>query len=483
MHYCIDAKFAKVSRMASAHAKTTRAGKIVRTLVMGLWLPAIFLAGLLFSFLPAFHHPTPHHVKVAVAAPPATTAQLQHQLDTAIPGGFTLQPVDSAAEARAAVLNNDAVAAFAPAAHHPQLYGAKADGAAMESIIRQVLTSGTQKAGTTVDFHELVPTRPGDALGTSPFYLLMACTLPAYFLVVTMQRAVGFSRRAHVATMLGGGTVTALACYLTGAYGMDAIPQHPLALLYLFLLTQSVSLTSYGLVSFLGPFFPGASVTLFIMLSVPSSGLTVPVDLLPDFFRFLHPVLPMGNAADALRNVDYFDDQQLGRPTAVLCAWIALGAALIVLGYVKRLRQIVREAQAGITEYVPAPPAEDPTVEPPEPVALPPHRHQFGEQPPMLTGRVSGPVGEPLPGVTITVTDPHGRQLLHTRTDQNGEYAATGFDHGFAVVVAGALGRQPVATRLLLDTATPLNQDFILMPLRGDVPGHTSRHRATTIAP
>jgi hypothetical protein len=451
----------------------------MRTLVMGLWLPAIFLAGLLFSFLLAFHHPTPHHIKVAVAAPPATTARLQHQLDTAVPGGFTLQPVDSAAEARSAVLNNDAVAAFAPAPHHPQLYGAKADGAAMESIIRQVFTSAAQNAGATLDFHELVPTRQGDTLGTSPFYLLMACTLPAYFLVVTMQRAVGFSRRAHVATMIGGGTVTALACDLTGAYGMDAIPQHPLALLYLFLLTQSVSLTSYGLVSFLGPFFPGASVTLFIMLSVPSSGLTVPVDLLPGFFRFLHPVLPMGNAADALRNVDYFDGQQLGRPTAVLCAWIVLGAALIVLGYLKRLRQLVREARAGMTEYVPAPPAEDPTVELPEPVALPPRRHHFGEQPPMLTGRVSGPIGEPLPGVAITVIDPHGRRLLHTRTDQNGEYAATGFNDGLAIVLASAPGRQPEATRLLLNTATLLNQDFILTPLQQDVPRYTSRHHAT----
>ena len=43
----------------------------------------------------------------------------------------------------------------------------------------------------------------------------MACTLPACFLVVTMQRAVGFSRRAQVLT--AGGGVTALACYLTGA--------------------------------------------------------------------------------------------------------------------------------------------------------------------------------------------------------------------------------------------------------------------------
>ncbi|MCO6006915.1 carboxypeptidase regulatory-like domain-containing protein [Actinoallomurus purpureus] len=462
--------------MASAHAKTTRAGGTVRTLVMGLWLPAIFLAGLLYSFLPAFHHPTPHHIKVAVAASPAMTAQLQQQLDTAIPDGFTLQSVDSAAEARSAVLNNDAVAAFAPTPHHPQLYAAKADGAPMESIIRQVFTSAAQKTGATLDFQELVPTRPGDTLGTSPFYLLMACTLPAYFLVAAMQRAVGFNRRKHVATIVGGGAVAALACYFTAAYGMDAIPQHPLALLYLFLLTQSVSLTTYGLVAFLGPLFPGAAVTLFIMLSVPSSGLTVSVDLLPGFFRFLHPVLPMGNAADALRNVNYFDDQQLGRPTAVLCAWIAFGAALIVLGYVKQLRQLVREAQAGITEYVPMPPAEDPTAELPEPVALPPRRQHFGEQPPMLTGRVSGPAGEPLPGITITVTDSHGRQLLHTRTDQNGEYAATGFHEGFAVVVAGAPGRQPTATRLLLDTAAPVNQDFILTPLRRDVAGQTSSH-------
>ncbi|MEV5755026.1 DUF3533 domain-containing protein [Actinoallomurus sp. NPDC052308] len=119
------------------------------------------------------------------------------------------------------------------------------------------------------------------------------------------------------------------------------------------------------------PVAAGAAVTLFIMLSVPSSGLTVPVDLLRGFFRFLHPVLPMGNAADALRDVDYFDDRQLGRPTAVLCAWIAAGAALIVLGYVKQLRRLVREARAGMAENVPVPPAEDPTVELPEPVALP----------------------------------------------------------------------------------------------------------------
>jgi hypothetical protein len=99
----------------------------------------------------------------------------------------------------------------------------------------------------------------------------------------------------------------------------------------------------------------------------------------------------------------------------------------------------------------------------------------------MLTGTVTGSVGEPLRGVTITVTDPHGRQLLHTRTDQHGEYAATGFHDGFAVILAGAPGRQPVATRLLLSTATPVNQDFVLMPHQQTIPGRTDGHR--TIAP
>ncbi|GGO02996.1 hypothetical protein GCM10011574_12360 [Microbispora bryophytorum] len=170
----------------------------------------------------------------------------------------------------------------------------------METIIRQAFTSAAQKPGATVAFNERVSTRPGDSLGISPLYLLMGCTLPVYFLVIAMQRAVGFSRRAHMATMVGG---AALACYFTSAYGMDAIPPHPLALLYLFLLTQAVAPTSYGFVPFLGPFFPGAAVTLFILLGVSSSGCSVPVDLLPGFFRFLHPVLPMGNAADALRDV------------------------------------------------------------------------------------------------------------------------------------------------------------------------------------
>jgi hypothetical protein len=323
---------------------------------------------------------------------------------------------------------------------------------------------------------------PEDAVGTSPLYLVLAGVVPAYFMVVTMQRAVGFGRRAHVATIIGWGAATAAVSYLVAACAVHVIPQHPLDLLYLFLLTQAVSLTSYGLVPFFGGFFPGIAVTLFVLLGVPSSGAAVSVELVPGFFSFLHPILPMGNGIDALRSVGYFGNSQLLRPTAVLCAWIAAGVTLIVLGYLKQQRHLAHGAHQLTTGPVLEPPAEDPTMSLPQPVALPPRQHRFGVEKPMLTGRVTDQSGRPLPGAAVTVIDPHGDQLVRTRTDRNGEYAATGFSDVIALVVASMPGRQAAAAQLLLSSITPVNQDLVLgaqLPGIRNPDGSEPRGRAT----
>ncbi|GII34745.1 carboxypeptidase regulatory-like domain-containing protein [Planotetraspora mira] len=469
--------------MTQGQIDRKRVGEAARTLAMGLWLPALFLAGLLFSYLPAFHHPVPHHISIAVAASPADTARLQHELDVAAPGGFTLRPTADAAGARAAVLNHSAVAAYVPVGDHPLLYGAKADGAALETVVRQTFDTVAGRAGDTLAFRELVPTVPGDASGSSLLYVVLACVVAAYFMVITMQRAVGFGRWAHVATSIGWGVVTAAISYLAAAYVVQVIPPNPLALLYLFLLTQAVSLTAYGLVPFFGWFFPGVAITLFVLLSVPSSGGAVPVQLVPGFFGSLHPILPMGNAADAMRSICYFGSNQLLRPTVVLCAWIAAGVTLILLGYLKQQRRLAHEAaDQTMTEYVPGPPAEDPTVLLPEPVALAPHHHHFGDEEPILTGRVTDPSGQPLPGATITVIGPHGRQLVRTRTDRNGEYAATGFSEVVAVVIAIMPGRPAAVVQLRLDPAAPVNQDIVLgaqLPETREPDGSGPRGRVT----
>ena len=80
----------------------------------------------------------------------------------------------------------------------------------------------------------------------------------------------------------------------------------------------------------------------------------------------------------------------------------------------------------------------------------------------MLTGRVTDPSGQPLRDAAIMVTDLRGRQFVRTRADRNGEYAATGFSDEAAVVLATMPGRQSGAAQLLLSSAAPVNQDFVL---------------------
>jgi hypothetical protein len=437
--------------------------QVLRTLVTGLWLAALFLVGLLIFYLPAFHHPTPSHIKIAVAASPADAARLQHEVDEVMPGGYILRAAADAAAARSAVLNLSATAAYVPDRHHPLLYGAKADGASLEMTIRDTFAAVAGRTDGTLVYRELVPTVPGDATGTSPLYLVLACIVPAYFMVVGMQRAVGFGLWAHLGTIVGWGAAAAVVAYLVTAYAVQAIPQHPLDLLYLFLLTQAVSLPSYGLVPFAGPFLPLIAIPLFILLGVPTSGAAVPVQLVPGLFGFFHPILPMGNGIDSLRSIDYFGDNQLLRPTAVLCAWIVAGAALILLGRLKQRRRTEQEAaEQPMTEPVPEPSEEGPAVDVPEPIALIPHQRRLGDEEPTLTGRVTDQLGQPLPDAAVTVTDLRGRQLVRTRTDQNGEYAATGFADDVAVVLATMPGRQSAVAQVLLSSSASVNQDFTL---------------------
>ncbi|MFD9209179.1 carboxypeptidase regulatory-like domain-containing protein [Streptomyces sioyaensis] len=454
--------------MAHAHRtpvlsqRRTSLAPTARTLAENLWLPALFLAGLLFSYLVAFHHPAPHHIKVAVAASRQSTAQLQEGLDRVTPGAFDLVPVGTLRDAVSAVTHQDAVAALEPQGNSFQLYGAKAYGATLEPLLQNAFTGAAQHAGKTLNFHELVATLPGDAFGTTGTYAALACTLPCYFVVVGMQRAVGFNRRRQCLTFLGCGIVTAGLTYVFSVYGLQALPEHPLLLLHLFLLTQAVALTAYGLVPFFGRFFPGVAATLFMLLGMPSSGGMVPVAMVPEFFRFLHPILPLGNAVDALRSVAYLDHTKLARPTLALAGWAVGGLVLILLGWVKqrwKLRAQEAQDEASIQQTAPV---DDPSMELPAPTSLTPHHHHFGEQEPLLVGRVVDDFGFPVAGAVLTVTTGHGRELLRARTDANGEYAATGLSEGHVLVLVSMPGHLPSARWVLIDASSTATQDFQL---------------------
>lgn len=440
------------------HTARRKRESVVRPLAESLWFPTLFFLGFLFCYMLAFHSPAPHQVPVAVSSP-AAAGRLQAALNSASPGGFDVIPEPEANAARHAVLDRTASAAYT-AVPNPTLYVAKADGYSLEEMLLQVFTPiGTQHGGR-LSVVDLAPTASGDTIGTGMFYLALAWDIPGYVLVMMLLRAVTVSRGRKILTILGVGAAFSVVGYFV-ALAMHVIPSDPMAIPIAFALVEAVALTSYGLAPFVKQFFPGVAMGLFVLLSMPSSGGTIPVSLVPPFFAALHPLMPMGNLVDALRGLFYFNGVGVGRPVAVLCAWIVFGFALIGADVLRQRHRLASENAQEVAEIA-EPPVEDPALEMPQPTALPPRGHHFGGPTPMLLGRVSDQHDHPVPGATVTIIGGNGRQLVHANTDHLGEYAVTGLPQELVDIVVSAPGRRPEVLRVLVWDGTARRHDFVL---------------------
>ncbi|WP_433138772.1 carboxypeptidase regulatory-like domain-containing protein [Actinomadura nitritigenes] len=441
---------------------------LLKPLAGSLWFPLLFFFGFLICYMLPFHSPEPHDVRVAVS-PPAVAGRLGPALDRKAPGAFEIIPVGDASDARKKILSRQAVAAYSvegPA--QATLFIAKADGTFLEQAATSTFTSVAKQGGQTIRTVELVPTARGDVTGTGLFYLSMAWNIAPYIAVMMLMRAVTLSRRVKVLTLAVMGAFMAVVGFYV-ALAMDVVPNDPVAIAYGFLITQAVAQFTYGLVPFVRQFIPGVAITLFVLLSIPSSGGAIPYQLVPGFFRALHPVMPLGNLLDALHGVFYFDYEGLLRPTLVLCGWAAAGFALVGVGaYVQHRKGAEAEAGAAAEEEL----VEDPTFEAPAPHAVSPAHHEhFGEVVPGLVGTVRTASGDPVADALVTVLATGGRQLMRTRTDDEGRYAAAGLPEDFVTVLLLARGHTPAVARVLLTTGRTHRQDFVLeTPVHGAHP-------------
>jgi ABC-type multidrug transport system permease subunit len=160
------------------------------------------------------------------------------------------------------------------------------------------------------------------------------------------------------------GAVSALAAYLT-VVGLNVLPGKPLLLVYAFLLSQVYGQLMVGAAPLLKQYFLPVSLTSALILSVPSSGGTVPPDLLPAFFRDLSYVLPLAQGVTVTRGVAYFHNSGIAQATLVLGLWAAVAAAIVALTSLRqsRVRVASRERVAGANAEtrVPGPPVPSAT--------------------------------------------------------------------------------------------------------------------------
>jgi nucleotide-binding universal stress UspA family protein len=292
---------------------------------------AAFAAVFVALALSAFHAPAPHDIPVGIVAPAAVTGQVEDALGTAAQGGFELRAYPSEARARTGIARREADGALIAAGGHLRLLVAQAGGSGPAQALTRVFTAMAARSGQRLTVTDVVPPLPRDSDALSPFFVILGVLVPS--LAAGSASAMAFRRArpawcvaAPAAAAVVIGVISAgIADGLAGLGNYAAIA----GVVALFSLAVSAPTAVLGRI---WPPLTAAAILVFLVLGIPVSG--GPASLAPfgpGFLRPLDPALPLGAAADAVRNVVYFGGHDMAAGIWVLAAWAAAGVAGLAL--------------------------------------------------------------------------------------------------------------------------------------------------------
>ncbi|WP_166136384.1 ABC transporter permease [Nocardioides ochotonae] len=297
----------------------------------------------IYSYVAAFHDPTPHQLEVKVVAPAVGGSQAQQLVDQL--NGLSGDPLDasvadSESEAREDVRDGDDVAALVlrPEKSTDLLLIASGGGVSVEEAASDVLTKVVQEQRRSVEKEDLVPLQSGDARGLTGFYLVVGWAVGAYLFPTVVALARGDRPRSvrTAAIRLAALVPYALASGFGGALIvgplLDAQTGHfwQLGLLGT-AVSFSIAALAIGLEAFLGVIGIGVTLLLIVIIGNPSSGGAFQAGVMPAFWRVVGDWIPTGAGVDGVRQIVYFGSDDLTRPLLVLAAYAVAGIVLTLL--------------------------------------------------------------------------------------------------------------------------------------------------------
>ncbi|MFW3168449.1 hypothetical protein [Geodermatophilus sp. CPCC 206100] len=315
-------------------------------------LPVLFAVALTV-LLTAFAWPAvrsqPRDLPVAVAGPPAATAQLTEALTAREPGALEVRTVADQAAAEAAIRDREVYGAVVVGDGGPQVLVASAAGPVVAQALREVAGGLGAATGTPVPVEDVVPAPAADPRGAG----LAAAGLPLAIggiLTAALTSRLLPRLRLRIAAALGmavaGGMVTAtvlgtwLGSLSGGWWTVTGVVALGIA---------ATALVLLGLESLAGT--PGLAVgaATVVLLGNPLSGLASAPELLPAGLGTLGQLLPPGATGSLLRSVSWFDGAGAGSPVLVLTAWVVAGLLLAAVGgSLRRRRPPVAAAPAPV---------------------------------------------------------------------------------------------------------------------------------------
>jgi ABC-2 family transporter protein len=296
-------------------------------------LPALVLMlAFAFSYVGAFHDPTPHRVPVAVVGPPAAAVQLSR-----LPGDpLEARQASSRSDALSQIDDREVYGAYEAATNRLFVASAanRATAIALAATFNRIAAAQRRPAVRVTDVKPLPPKDPN---GTAAFYAVIAWVFGGY-IGATLIGLIGTPRSrsrkratARIGALAGFGVVGGILSVVMLRACFDVFSGHVVALCAIAALTIFASgAATAGIQAAAGPAGTGLVILVFVILGNAASGGPFARPLLPGLWRTIGGVLPPGAGVDLSRAALFFDGSRIAGPILVLVGWAVLGTAVLI---------------------------------------------------------------------------------------------------------------------------------------------------------
>src|SRR3984957_18031665 len=302
-----------------------------RALAGFLAASAVFVAIFVTLTLSAYHKPTPHDLPVGIVGSAAVTSRVEHALDRGAPGSFSFRSYRSGVSATPGIAQRQIDGALVVSGAHLRLLVTQAGGTGPEQALSGAFTAVAARSGRQILVSDVVPPGANDTEALSSFFILLSVLIPS--LAGGSASALAL-RRAPRALAIGAPVAAAVVSGLVAAAIADGVANlgHYAALAGVVALFSLAVAAPTAVLARIWPPLSALAVLVFIVFGIPVSG--GPANLAsftPGFLRVLNPVLPLGVAAGASRDVVYFAGHGADAFIWTLAAWALAGVVGLFL--------------------------------------------------------------------------------------------------------------------------------------------------------
>ncbi|MDQ1066549.1 ABC transporter permease [Streptomyces canus] len=300
-------------------------------------MPFLMVTMMYATYMGTMHSPQTRDMPVAVVGSGAVAQSVVDELETAKDGAAEPRLVADRTEALDQLKDRDVAGVLqlpADGATEATLYTAQGAGASQASTVKQLLAPVAAGHDWTTKTEDIAPLPAGDSAGIAVLFAAIGMMMVGYSPLSGMIAAVPhlLAVRRFLPTLAGWAVATSSLIWLILGPIVGAIDGHYLEFVGVGLLaTGAVALSQLLFVKLMGGLAVLPGMLLWMVFGVPSSNLAMPIHSMPGFFGFLHNVLPMPAAGEALRSIVYFDGRGVGTHLLTLAVWLVAALALALL--------------------------------------------------------------------------------------------------------------------------------------------------------